>query len=147
MDDIKKEYADVFQEDGCLEGVYRMEADPKVTPVKLPKRRVSVAMMAPLKAELTDLQQRGIITPVDYSTEWISRLVIIRKPSGNLRICINPRPLNRALKRCHFPLPTIDDILPDLSRAKVFTVCDVKNGFWHVTLDEESPQRMPETDG
>lgn len=33
---------------------------------------------------------------------------------------------------------TIGDILLDLSRAKVFTVCDVKNGFWHVTLDEES---------
>ncbi|XP_028839495.1 uncharacterized protein K02A2.6-like isoform X3 [Denticeps clupeoides] len=138
MDNIKKTYADVFQGDGCLEGVYRMEVDSHITPVKLPKRRVPVAMMAPLKAELSDLHQRGIITPVDCSTEWISSLVIVRKPSGNLRICIDPRPLNRALKRCHFPLPTIDDILPDLSRAKVFTVCDVKNGFWHVTLDEES---------
>ncbi|KAL1252058.1 hypothetical protein QQF64_019854 [Cirrhinus molitorella] len=138
MDNIKKDYADVFQGDGCLEGAYTIEADPKVTPVKLPKRRVPVALMAPLKAELNDLQQRGIIAPVDCSTEWISSLVIVRKPSGNLRICIDPRPLNRALKRCHFPLPTIDDILPDLSRAEVFTVCDVKKGFWHVTLDEES---------
>lgn len=138
MHDIRNEYADVFQGDGCLEGVYKIEADPTVTPVKLPKRRVPVAMMAPLKAELSDLQQRGIITPVDCSTEWISSLVIVKKPSGKLRICIDPRPLNRALKRCHFPLPTIDEILPDLSRAKVFTVCDVKNGFWHVTLNDES---------
>lgn len=138
MDNIKKDYADVFQGDGCLEGAYKIEADPKVTPVKLQKRRVPVAMMAPLKTELSDLQQRRIITPVDCSTEWISSLVIVRKPSGNLRICIDPRPLNRALKRCHFPSPTIDDILPDLSRAKVFSVCDIKNGFWHVTLDEES---------
>ncbi|XP_060734892.1 uncharacterized protein K02A2.6-like [Tachysurus vachellii] len=138
MNDIRKDYADVFQGDGCLEGAYKIEADPTVTPVKLPKRRVPVAMMAPLKAELRDLQRREIITSVDCSTEWISSLVIVKKASGHLRICIDPRPLNRALRRCHFPLPTIDDILPDLSRAKVFTVCDVKNGFWHVTLDEES---------
>ena len=36
------------------------------------------------------------------------------------------------------PLPTIEDILPDLSRAKVFSTFDVKNGFWHIELDEES---------
>ena len=35
-------------------------------------------------------------------------------------------------------MPTIDDILPELSQAKVFSVFDVKNGFWHVELDEES---------
>ena len=36
------------------------------------------------------------------------------------------------------PIPTIEDILPDLTEAKVFTVVDAKNGFWHVELDEES---------
>ena len=33
---------------------------------------------------------------------------------------------------------TMEDILPRLSKAKVFTVCDVKNGFWHVQLEEAS---------
>ncbi|CAC5426704.1 unnamed protein product [Mytilus coruscus] len=46
--------------------------------------------------------------------------------------------LNQQLKRSHYPLPTIDDLLPELSRAKVFSVVDAKNGFWHVELDEES---------
>ncbi|KAK5866505.1 hypothetical protein PBY51_020693 [Eleginops maclovinus] len=135
---IKKEFGDVFTGDGCLEGEYRIEIDERVEPVKLPKRRVPVAMMTPLKEELKDLQRREIITPVEKSTEWISSLVTVQKPNGKPRICIDPRPLNKALKRSHFPLPTIDDILPDLSRAKVFTVCDVKHGFWHVKLEEES---------
>ena len=52
--------------------------------------------------------------------------------------CINPKPLDKALKCCDFPLPTIGEILPDLSKAKVFTVCDAKSGFWHVQLEEES---------
>lgn len=138
LEQIKTEYADVFRGDGCLEGEYKIEIDNTVKPVQLPKRRVPVAMMKPLKEELQDLQRRGIIVPVERSTNWISSMVVVQKPSGSLRVCIDPRPLNRALKRSHFPLPTIDDILPELSKAKVFTVCDVKSGFWHVKLEEDS---------
>lgn len=138
MEQIKREYGDVFTGEGCLDGEYRIEIDKRVEPVKLPKRRVPVAMMTSLKGELRELQEREIITPVEKSTDWISSLVTVQKPNGKTRVCIDPRPLNKALKRSHFPLPTIEDVLPDLSRAKVFTVCDVKHGFWHVKLEEES---------
>lgn len=135
---IETEYADVFTGDGCLEGEYKIEIDNTVKPVQLPKRRVPVSMMKPLKEELQDLQRTGIIAPVERSTNWISNMVVVQKPSGRLRVCIDPRLLNRALKRSHSPLPTIDEILPELPKAKVFTVCDVKSGFWHVKLEEES---------
>ncbi|KAL6455331.1 hypothetical protein MHYP_G00362250 [Metynnis hypsauchen] len=138
LEEIMTEFEDVFTGDGCLQGEYVIEIDKTVEPVKLPKRRVPVAMMKPLKEELTDLERRQIIAPVECSTDWISSMVAVQKPSGKLRICIDPKPLNRALKHSHFPLPTIDDILPDLSKTKVFTVCDVKQGFWHVKLEEES---------
>ena len=46
-----------------------------------------------------------------------------------------PKPLNEALRRNRYPLPTIDDVLPLLSTARVFTLLDAKNGFWHVQLD------------
>ena len=88
MQQIKKEYSDVFTGDGCLEGEYRIEIDKRVEPVKLPKRRVPVAMMTPLKVELQDLQKREIITPVEKSTDWISSLVTVQKPNGKPRICI-----------------------------------------------------------
>ncbi|XP_035700303.1 uncharacterized protein K02A2.6-like [Branchiostoma floridae] len=71
-------------------------------------------------------------------TPWVSSLVTVRKPSGKLRICIDPRDLNEALKRSHYPAPTIEDIIPELSKAKVFSVLDAKNGYWQVALDEES---------
>lgn len=138
MGQIKTEYADVFTGDGCLKGEYIMEMDKTVKPVQLPKRRVPVAMMKPLKDELHDLQRREIIAPVERSTDWISGMVVVQKQNGKPRVCIDLKPLNKALKRSHFPLPTIDDILPDLSKAKVFTVCDVKSGFWHVKLEEAS---------
>ena len=57
---------------------------------------------------------------------------------GKLRICIDPKHLNQNIKRSHYPLPTIEDLLPDLSKAKIFSVVDAKNGFCHVELDDES---------
>ena len=67
----------------------------------------------------------------------MSSLVTVVKP-GKLRICIDPKHLNQNIKRSHYLLPTIEDLLPDLSKAKIFSVVDAKNGFWHVELDDES---------
>ena len=53
-------------------------------------------------------------------------------------MCLDPKDLNKALKRPHYPMPVIDDIISDLSDAKIFTVVDVKDGIWHVKLDEQS---------
>ena len=46
--------------------------------------------------------------------------------------------LNRAIQREHYPLPTIEDIATRLHGAKVFSVLDVRKGFWHIELDEPS---------
>ena len=55
-----------------------------------------------------------------------------------IRLCIDQKPLNKALLRNNYPTPTIDDLLPDLSKARVFFGCRQKNGFWHVQLDDAS---------
>ena len=77
---------------------------------------------------------------VDGPSDWISSLVIQTKKDGSLRLCIDPRPLNKALKRCHYPMPILDDVLPKLTRAKVFSVLDLKSGYWQVQLDDSSSQ-------
>lgn len=81
---IKQDYADVFHGDGLCSGKLKLEVDERVEPVKLPKRRVPVALYNPLKEEHTSLQSRGIIVPVEKSTDWVSSLIVVRKPSGKL---------------------------------------------------------------
>lgn len=49
-----------------------------------------------------------------------------------------PKQLNKALKRERYPIPLIEDVLPSLSKARIFTKVDARNGYWHVVLDEES---------
>ncbi|XP_048745965.2 uncharacterized protein K02A2.6-like [Ostrea edulis] len=135
---IIEKYSDVFNGLGKLDGKLHLDVDKSVTPVKLPTRKVPIAMKAPLKSEIDRLSDLGVLAPVTEPADWISSLVAVRKPSGKMRLCIDPKPLNKALKRNHYATPTIDDILPELSQARIFSVVDCKDGFWHITLDDES---------
>ena len=71
-------------------------------------------------------------------TTWVNSMVVVPKKNGKLRIWLDAKDLNRAIKREHYPLPTIEDVTTRLHGAKVFTKLDVRSGFWHVNLDEKS---------
>ena len=134
-----KKYPEVFGEGvGKLPGEHHIRMDPTVEPVQHAPRRVPVAIRAKLKEALEELEEQNIVTPVTTPTPWISSLVTVQKKSGKLRICLDPRDLNKAIQRENYLLPTIEDIATRLHGAKVFTKLDVRNGFWHIALDEKS---------
>ncbi|KAK7090822.1 hypothetical protein V1264_010573 [Littorina saxatilis] len=136
---VLTEFHDVFEgELGTLEGELHLVTDPKVPPVKLPCRKWPAPVKQQVKEELDRLLELGVIAPVNTPTDWISSLVVTMKPNGKARLCIDPRPLNKAIKRNHYPMRTIDDVLEELQGAQYFTHLDARNGFWHVVLDEES---------
>lgn len=137
-DVIMQKYSDIFQGQGTLAGDVHLEVDLAVPPVQMPIRRLPVALQDQVQAELAQLVQDGIIKPVTEPTPWISALLVVRKPNGKVRLCIDPKPLNKALKRSHYKMSTIDDVLPHLRKAKVFSTIDARNGFWHLRLDEAS---------
>ena len=61
----------------------------------------------------------GIIEKIDEPTEWTSPMIVARKRDGKMRICIDPQALNKAFKRSVHPVPTVEQLLPDLFQAKV----------------------------
>ena len=133
-----REFDDVFQGEGLLQEKLHLEVDKTVNPVVLPVRKVPFALKEPLKRKVDRLVAKGILVPVEVPTDWVSSMVVASKRNGKIRLCIDPKPLSKALKRNRYPLPTIDDLLAKLTNAKVFTVADDKNGLWHVPLDDES---------
>ena len=137
-EDLHTRFQDVFTGIGKLPGKLHIQTDKTKPPVQLATRSVPEALKKEVKAELDRMEREGIVEPVSEPTEWISGMVAVQKSNKKIRICIDPKPLNRVIKRNHFPLPTIEDIIPELTEAKVFTVCDAKSGYWHVELDEES---------
>ena len=91
-----------------------------------------------MKAALDDLVKKDVLAEVKQPTEWISSMVTVPKKNGQLRICLDPKDLNAAIQREHYPLPVIEDVATRLHGAKTFSVLDASNGFWHVELDEQS---------
>ena len=79
-----------------------------------------------------------MLAQVEEPTPWVSSLAIATKKSGALGICIDPKHLNAVLKRETYQLPILDDMLPELAQAKVFSTVDLKAGYWHCVLDKES---------
>jgi len=102
-----------------------------------PTPPLPVAVQQELRQSLQELVNMKVLSPVKEPTKWISSMVIVKEPK-KLRIWVDSKDLNYAIKRPHYPIPTIDDILPQLSKAKVFSVLDAKDGFWQVKLDEPS---------
>ena len=78
--------------------------------------------------------KEGIITEVHDHTEWINSIVPVMKEDGILRLCLDPK----AIERNQWYARTPDDILPELAQSKYFTIKDATSGFWHVPLDLRS---------
>jgi len=124
-------------------GEVKLKVDSNATPKALPARNIPIAIKEQVKTEIDTLVERGILEPVSEPTEWVNQMAVVRKSNGKIRICIDPQPLNKVLVRERYKLPTFDDILPELSQARIFTKLDVKEAFrpfWHVKLDSKSSQ-------
>ncbi|KAJ3650090.1 hypothetical protein Zmor_021798 [Zophobas morio] len=133
-----EEYSDVFKGIGCLPGQYSIKIDPLVKPRVHAARRFPQGIMVKLKSKLESLERQDIIVREFGPTEWVNSLVIVDKPDGDFRICIDPTDLNKAIKREHFTIPTYVDIISKLKDAKVFSVLDTNKGFWNIKLDSKS---------
>lgn len=136
---IVDKYSDVLGSSiGCLPGEYTIKIDPSVPPVIHPPRTVPVALREQVKTELDKMEKKGIIAKVHEPTEWVSSMVTVRKKNGEVRICIDPSDLNRAILREHFPMGDIDDIITRLAGAKVFSTLDANSGYFQIKLSENS---------
>ena len=130
---------DVLSKDlGTFPGTVHLQVDENAKPSITPPRRVPTALREKCKDELNRLENLGALAKVDEPTAWVSSVVIASKKSGALRICIDPRPLNQALKTETYQLPVLDDLMPDLAKAKVFSTVDLTAGYWHCVLDDAS---------
>ena len=66
--------------------------------------------------------------------------MVVEKKDGSLRLCLDPKDLNRAIKREHYTIPTIQEIVTEFAGKTVFSTLDLKDGYWQIQLDEESSQ-------
>ena len=129
---------DVFKGIGQYDKEYHIQLQSGAIPVVQHPRIIPYAKRAKLRQTVAKLQQQGIIQDVEGPTEWLHNLVITEKKDGRMRLCLDPRPLNKVIKRERHQIPTMADVQARLAGKAVFTVVDMKDAFWHVKLSDES---------
>ena len=79
-----------------------------------------------------------MISKVTQPTQWCAGMVVVPKWLGDVRICVDLKPLNESVLREVHPIPKVDETLAQLSGASVFSKLDANSGFWQIPLAKES---------
>ncbi|KAL9967186.1 hypothetical protein ACROYT_G025364 [Oculina patagonica] len=130
---------------GCCEGIGKLKdfqlkvpIDSEVQPIAQPIRRVPYHLRDKLSDKLDELVKLDIIEKVSGPSLWVSPVVVVPKPSGDIRLCVDMRQANMAVKRERYPIPTIDEVLQDLNQSKFFSKLDLNSAYHQIELSPES---------
>ena len=102
-----------------------------------PPGRIPIALMGKLKDELNRMEKLSIIEKDSHPTDWVN-IVIAEKSSGSIRVCLDPKQLNKAIKRHYYQLPTPEEIFSQMAGSKYFTKLDASSGYWQMQIDKGS---------
>ena len=133
-------YSDRFDK---FTGKYHIVLKTNRNPVIYVPSKCPLSLKDEIKAELEDMVTNGFIWKIDELTDWVKSIVFVSKCSGKLRICLNPKDLNKAIKRCHYMTPTLEEVSHKLENAKQFAKMNAKNGYWSIKLDADFQSLTP----
>lgn len=130
---LLKEYADVFPKElprrlppqRAVD--FQIELEPGKPPPCRPMYRTPGDDLTELKNTLDDLLSRGFIQP--STSPFGAPILVVEKKDGSRRMVIDYRGLNAITIRNRYPLPRIDELLDQLSGARIFSLLDLMSGY------------------
>ena len=145
MRELVYKYKDVFPVK--LKGANEVRADmPEVVPTvpgaSIPNRpayRYSPFEAAEIERQVQELLEQGLIEP--STSPYGAPVLLVKKPDGSWRFCVDYRALNKNTVRNSYPLPRIDDLLDKLQGAKYFSSLDLLAGYHQLGLRKEDIQK------
>jgi hypothetical protein len=139
------EFLDVFPDE--LPGLppdrdveFKIELILGTAPISKRSYRMPPNELAELKTQLSELLQKGLIRPSSYP--WGCPAIFVKKKDQSLRMCIDYQPLNAVTIKNKYPLPRIDILFNQLSKAKVFSKIDLRSGYHQIKI---RPEDIPKT--
>ena len=132
---VQQSFPKLFQGLGTLKGDYHIQLKPDAKPYALyTARNVPIPLRGKVKQELEHMEKFGVISKVDKPTLWCAGMVVVPKKSGDIRICVDLKPINESVLRETHPLPGVDETLAQLTGATVMSKLDANSGFWQIPL-------------
>lgn len=105
-------------------------------PVAQRPRRMSYPDQCAVDEQVDEWLREGIIRK--SCSGYSAPVVLVKKKDGTRRLCCDYRKLNEKIVRDNFPMAVIDDVIQRLLGAQIYTTLDLKNGFFHVPVEQES---------
>ena len=124
---------------GTAKGVQHTINTGSSKPIQVLPRRVPFHKRQEMRNQVDEILEAEIIELSD--SPWSSPVVLVAKPDGSQRFCVDYRALNSVTKRDLYPLPRCDDILESLSGAQWFSHLDLLRGYWQIDMAEEDREK------
>jgi len=106
-------------------------------PLRKRAYRYSPPVMQQISEQVQQMLEHDIIEP--STSEWLSPVVMVKKKGTNkLRFCVDFRHLNKVTRPLSFAMPRLDDVIDALSGSKIYSVTDMRQGFWQLGVHEDS---------
>ena len=135
----KAEFSDLFKGLGKLKNKQiKLHVKKDVKPVVQKARRIPFSLRQKVEKKIKELEALDIIERADGPTSFVSPIVVVPKPNGDVRLCVDMRQANEAIQRERFPIPTVEETLIEMNGSKVFSKLDLNMGFHQIELDEAS---------
>jgi len=115
---VQKLYPQLFQGLDTLGDEYEVSLKNYSKAIALhAARNVPLPLCSKVHDELKRMEAMGVISPVSEPSPWCSGMVVIPKPSGQVRICVDLKHLNQNVQREYHPLPCVKETLAQLTGA------------------------------
>lgn len=125
---------------GSLKGVeHRIELVKDTKPIFQQPYRCGIERRKAEEAEVQRMLAAEVIEP--STSEWASPVILVPKPDGSLRFCVDYRKLNAVTKRDSYPMPRMDDCIDSLGNATLFTTLDCNSGYWQLPIAKEDQEK------
>ena len=110
----------IYEGLGYIPGEHRIEVDERVTPVITPCRKVAFKLKDKLKQELDRMEDQQVICKESGPTDWVNAITTPVKKNGDIRVCLDPRPLNKSIKKRTFSATNTRGYYVSVCRCKIF---------------------------
>ena len=136
---VVAEYQDLFRTTpGVTEEAYHF-IPTTGNPVKVPPRRVPAHYREEVDRQIRTMLEQGIIE--ESSSPWMAPAVFVPKKSGDLRLCVDYRELNKRTTKDAYPLPLPDEVQDRLSGSTMFSTLDLQSGYWQLPVSPTDQEK------
>jgi len=104
-------------------------------PVRLPPHRIPAHYKDVVYEQLHLMLEQDIIE--ESSSPWMASAVFVPKKSGEIRLCIDYRELNKRTTKDAYPLPLVDEVQECLANCSVFSMLDLQSGYWQLPVNPD----------